>query len=68
MLKLFSPLIAITTLPIATFILQSRIAVAATFNLIEATIPKIQSAIDASVNNFAYLLIAFRASTQNPIV
>ena len=56
MLKLFRTLAAITTLPIATLILQSRIALAATFDLIEATVPEIQAAIDASVINSEYLV------------
>ena len=56
MLKLFRTLAAITTLPIATLILQSRIALAATFDLIEATVPEIQAAIDAGVINSEYLV------------
>ena len=56
MLKLFSTLATITTLPIATLILQPRTAVATTFDLLEATVPEIQSAIDAGVINSEYLV------------
>ncbi|MEO1300223.1 MAG: hypothetical protein AAFW75_31515, partial [Cyanobacteria bacterium J06636_16] len=42
--------------PIATFTLNTRPAKAATFNLIEATIPEIQAAIEAELITSEYLV------------
>ncbi|MEO1352731.1 MAG: amidase family protein [Cyanobacteria bacterium J06635_15] len=46
----------IAALPAATFALKAEIAQAATFNLLEATIPEMQAAIDAGLINSEYLV------------
>lgn len=50
------PLAVLTVLPVATFTLRPRAAAAATFSLIEATIPEIQSAIEAELITSEYLV------------
>ena len=56
MLKSLTSLAVFTVLPVTTFMLRTSPAKAATFNLIEATIPEIQSAIEAELITSEYLV------------
>ena len=56
MLKSWIAIALFTTLPIATFPLRPTTAQAATFDLIEATVPEIQAAIEAEVITSEYLV------------